>query len=416
MQKLSEIKNLTSSKKEQLLQELVPVTGLTTERLTKMYESFEYEVGGDFDLIIEKFDAMLTPKSFSFEEFKNAIIEINDNQDFSIEARQKITDKLISIINQVSVTADINILLEVVRYILQLKSEKFVNLQNNLDFIGDNISQLFEDTTIDFSKTNILTINADADNHINAAEDKRFFESLKTILARNNGRWGNNYHLDNVYKTIVSFLDAEITQIVNDDNLVTIDDNFHLDLIKQMLTQEQLNPMYRNIDVLRTLIPDMQTLIFDCMLLVHNYVSCNQSIMEFLSRHTYLDYIESTKSLYAAISSSKERSKIAQQNVIWKTKETSEFQNEPLTIAGIGFSEIFNNFHIDPAKIDTWSSPVRLNTAVDCVHIIKGAETDVNLPLRKILNIYVTKAMNILRSTEKQILENRKTNKYKSNY
>lgn len=90
---------------------------------------------------------------------------------------------------------------------------------------------------------------------------------MKTIL-QNNGRWGNNYHLDNVYKTIVEFLDSEIQQIVNDDNLVTIDDNFQIDLIKQMLNHEQLNPMYRNIDVLRTLVPDIQTLVFDCMLVL----------------------------------------------------------------------------------------------------------------------------------------------------
>ena len=417
------IEKLSSSRKEQYLKNTAPLVGLPEDRLTTLFESFEKtNVGLTFDEVIVKFENMLTPKQYSFAEFKNTILEITNNQDFSVEKRYEITNKLLDVINNCAESADINTLLDVICFILERKSENFTKISNQLEFLRNGLEDLFESTEIDFSKINVLAYKPEADNHINTVEDKRFYESLKHILARNNQRWGSNYHLENAYKTIVNFLDKETEKLVNDQNMVVADDNFHMQLIKEMLTKDQMNPMYRSIDVLKTLVPDMQTLVFDCMLLVHSYIGQQNTLMEFISRSTYLDYIEAAKILYSNISSSHTRSKIAYIDQTWSNRNKKDDNNDNENVdyryypMGTGFSEVFENFRIDSGKIDIFTFPVRMNTAVDCVHIIKAAETEVTLPLRKILNLYVTKTMNLLRSTNNKIIETHKTNKYKTSY
>jgi hypothetical protein len=423
--------NNSQTGKDRLINQMVSSTGLSKEKVEQLYQSFDMTAQGDLTKINESFVSFVTQDSISksnFENFQNTIFELAtklSKPQMTLNERAQITDSMIAAINDLTgLTPDTPALLEIVCYVLLLKNKKFEKVSKEIQF-GLKTKDLFESEKVDFSKINVIKENNIEDNKINANEDKRLYESLKVILAKNNNRWGYNYHLDNAYKTIVDYLDTEIQNIVSMDNIHTMENTFEMELIQQMISTEQLNPMYRQVDVLRKLIPDIQTLTFDLMLLVHNYISSNSFLIQFVARTTYLEYIDTTKILYSAISSSLETSKIAakKQRIIQNVPEDIQgTSNDPIpgtytsACNGSGYSQIFDNFSIDLRKVDLSAYPVQLKTAVDCIHIIKSCENEFNLRLRKIINLYVTKSLNLLASTEHILLEQRKSNKFKSGF
>jgi hypothetical protein len=238
---------------------------------------------------------------------------------------------------------------------------------------------------------------------------------VSDILAKNDKSWGYTYHLDNAYVAIVNYLDKEIEELVNIDNVYTVGENFEMDLLKQLVQSDQLNPMYKSIDVLRKLIPDIQTLVFDSMLLVHDYVSRNSYSIQFLNRKTYTEYLEVTKTLFSAISSSTLSSKI----IFDKNSEKTENNEYPMyddKIYETEFQQIFKNFRIDDKKLDVYNYPIRISSAYELLHIMKACETEFNLRIRKIINLYFTKTYNLLSSTDKVLLEQRNTNRFKNGF
>jgi len=414
----SEIKNINSTGKDHLINEMVNSTGLSKERVNKLYENFSISNNGDLKKINENFIDFINPTSntFNLTNFKETIVKLSKKivePTNDIESRARITDEMFKAIEiNCGIAVDTPTLIEIICYILLLndRDNNFKKVANTIGF-GKNTQDLFENENIDFKKINVSKTNTKEVNVINAIENKRLFESLREILAKNNKSWGYSYHLDNAYTAITEYLDKEILELTNIDNVYTIEDNFEMDLINQIITQNQLNPMYRSIDVLKKLIPDIQTLIFDCMLLIHNYISSNQYSIQYINRNSFNDYLAATKTLFSAISSSSLSSKIA------IGKDNLNKNQEPISgFEGSEYSQIFNNFIIDPKKVDIYTYPIRLNSAVDMLHIIKGAETEFNLRLRKVINNYFTKTMNLLASTEKVLIEQHKSNKFKNSF
>ena len=416
----SEIKNINSTGKDHLINEMVESTGLSKERVEKLYENFSISNNGDLKKINENFVDFINPTSntFNLTNFKETIVKlskkmiepIND-----IETRSHITDEMFKAIeNNCGIAVDTPTLIEVICYILLLndRDNNFKKISDVIGF-GKNTQDLFESEKIDFKKINITKTNTKEINDINAKENKKLFESLREILAKNNKTWGYSYHLDNAYVAIKEYLDNEILELTNIDNIYTVEDNFEMDLLNQIVTQNQLNPMYRSIDVLKKLIPDIQTLVFDCMLLIHSHISYNQNTLQFINRNNYNDYLAATKTLFSAISSSSLASKIAINKDVLKAN--NEKYNLP-EFANTEYAQIFNNFIIDVSKIDIATYPIRINSAVDMLHIIKSSETEFNLRLRKVINNYFTKTINLLAATEKVLIEQRKSNKFKNGF
>jgi len=413
----SEIKN-NSTGKDRLISEMINSSGLSKERVEKLFESFSISNNGDLKKINESFTDFLNPTSntFNLTNFKETIVKLSKKivePTNDIEARARITDEIFKAIEiNCGIAVDTPTLIEIICYILLLndRDNNFKKIADTIGF-GKNTQDLFENEKIDFKKINVSKTNTKESNNINAKENIKLFESLREILAKNNKSWGYSYHLDNAYDAIVSYLDKEIIELTNIDNVYTIEDNFEMDLINQIITQNQLNPMYRSIDVLKKLIPDIQTLVFDCMLLIHNHISSNQYALQFVNSNSFNDYLAATKTLFSAISSSSLASKIA----ISKEKLNENKENYQLPmVENTEYSQIFNNFIIDTTKVDIFTYPIRINSAVDMLHIIKGAETEFNLRLRKVINNYFTKTMNLLASTEKILIEQRKSNKFKN--
>lgn len=405
MNNFSEIKNITSTRKDHLINEMVNSTGLQKERVEKLYEEFSFANNGDLKKINESFSDFINPEknNFDYLKFKTNIISFVNRliNSKSNNEKYKINDDLTNfIINEIGICIDSATILELVSYVLLQSNKNFEKIANITGF-GKN-TDLFENQKIssDFAKINKELI---------PTKNKKLFESLREILSKNEKHWGITYHLDNAYIAIVEYLDNEIQELTNQENIYSVEDNFHLQLLTELITLKQINQMYRHIDVLRTLIPDMQTFIFDGMLLLHSYIQRNEYSMKFINKNTYLDYIEATKILFAAISTSKNSSKIRLINTDFQETPNS---NQPMS----GNDQIFGNFQIDSTKLDILNYPISLNACVDIVHIIKSSEVEFNLHLRKVINNYVTKTLNLLASTEKIILEQRKTNKFKNGF
>ena len=229
---------------------------------------------------------------------------------------------------------------------------------------------------------------------LNKDENIELFESLRDILHKNKSNWGYNYHLDNTYQAIVSYLDNEITEITNKDNIETASNTYHWDIIRNFVTAKDIEPMYRSANVIKTLVPDIQTLVFDMMLLVHSYVNINRETMMFISRNSTIDYENATRNLYGNISSSLAASKIAYKN-------NPDCITETNTTYNLG---IFDEFQLDNSEINFGEYPVTMNAALNMLHVVKACSGEFNLKIRGAINMYVTKALDLLVKSEKVII------------
>ena len=403
MEYFSNIENIEKTGKDHLINQMVDSTGLSKERVEKLYENFAMLNNNDIVKINENFTDLLSEKmsSFEFSEFKDKIVGLSASMVKHIDnsSRARITGEIIKTISlALGMTLNVGLIVEVMCFVLMMKSKHFSSMNENADLSG----AISNTDKFDFYQNNVDKRNTSELNLINAKNDVMLYESLREILTKNDKHWGITHHLDNAYVAIVDYLDKEIIELTNFQNIHTVEDNFHLELFNQIVTQEQLNPMYRSVDVLRKLIPDIQTLVFDCIALTHTYIARNQEAIQFLDRKTYGEYLEVTKTLFSAIHSSSLTSKICFKDV--DTGDTSEY------------NQVFRKMQIDQNKLDIYTYPIRVHSAVDMVHIVKSCETEFNLRLRKVINNYVTKTLNLLASTEKVLNEQRKSNKFKNGY
>jgi len=388
MKKFSEINNIELTGKDHLINQMVSVTGLEENLVTKLYESFSFETDGTLDQIKQKFTSFLNTEIDTVDTFFDKVLDLSKDV-------KNYDDVILSVL--ATSNLDSSSLFKVVGYLLHsLNPENF----NKIAKIVDVDFNLMESVEIE----KIIGIN-DGSNFV---DKSKFYLDLKTILSRNNRKWGQNYHLDNVYDTIVNYLDTEIQALSIKNNVNTVNDVFHNELIHNLINGE-INPLYRNVDTLRNLVPDMQTLVFDLMCLVTQYIKANIQIMQYISIDTYNDYIKATKDLYAGISSSRSISKVCVLYVEPNTDATSESYGN--NYIGDSTGEFLANIDIDFKKYDLYYHPLQLRSLIDMVYIIKSVSVDFNLKLRPVLRNYVTKSFEILAKTEKAII---KSNSIKS--
>lgn len=214
-------------------------------------------------------------------------------------------------------------------------------------------------------------------------EDIQFYTDLKTILARNNKRWGHNYHLDNVYAAICNYLDYEIDYLVNKDNITTVNSNYEDTLIRQLITGE-LNVMYRDINILRPLIADIQTLNFDLLCLIMCFVKQNAHLNKYISRKTFDEFLAAFKALYGKLSSSRKTSLVLAPD------------------SGLG---ILDGVYIDTNKYDLYLQPLKVQSVVDMLYIMKSCSVDFNLTIRPYMRNFITKAFEVVAKLDHVIAE-----------
>lgn len=393
MKNFTDISNINLTEKDHLINEMVQTSGLDKIQSTILYDKFLFESNGTLDDIKSKFKDFT---KVAGDGLSNIIDKISALlADLNINTNQIILDLIADkSTNPVS-------LIKIIVFILLAKDKTdFAKIVKNikLDFELENLME---------SVSVINNVNANDGSAETPKEKAKFYGDLRTILAKNNDRYGNAYHLNDVHATIISYLDNEIEEIINKDNVNTVSDTFNDEFLQQLIVNK-LNPMYRNINVLRTMIPDIQTLVFDMMSIVTAYVSQNATTMSYISRDTYNQYFDATKTLYYGISSSRKSSKVCVPFVEEKTdasKDKNEISYNPI-------NKLLTTLQIDYDKFPIYN--IQLVSIVDMVYIIKSCSTEFNLKTRSLLRNYVTKAFEILSKSEKIILEQHRINKYKN--
>lgn len=425
MRNFSEINDINLSQKDHIISDMVSKTGLPQNVIDNLYNGFSMQHNNDLKKINESFIDFINPKTFDYNGFRNSFMELSKkvaNPFMDEKERESVTYEILNLLEaNLGVTPDIEKLFEIISFVLLVKNEKFEKIININGTDVNVITDLFE-STIDLSKVNITAENTREVNNLNARADVKLYQGLRDMLARNNKRWGHNYHLDNTYNAIMSYIDEEVKVLTNANAMYSVDDRYYMELLNQMVYQHQLNPMYKNINSLKQLVPDIQTLIFDMTLFVNTYIQTNKWSIQFIDRENYSDFVNASRILYANILSSRFSSRLLQNpdspelNSLAKLND-GENDSQSEKLYGIENPwQPFHLFQIDRNKFDFENFPIRISTASDAIQIIKACESEVNMKVRKSLNNYFTKAMNLIAKTEKILLKQRETTKYKSGY
>jgi hypothetical protein len=395
MIKFSELNNLGTTK-DTIIENFTKSSGLPISTVTKLYESYCVSFGGYQELIQQQFDKLLESDNDIFEDVIEAIKNV-----FEENINNK-SEKISHIIDKSKL--DSSNFIKLIYWVVGLLGD----FNNNLSMI-----ELFESSdllNINDLNSNLLKIDATYFGELKKIpiqEKITFFNNLGTILAKNNKRWGINYHLDNAYNTIQQFIAQQAEELANQNNVYQVSNEFTEQLFKS-LYMGNLPPMYRDVNYLKQMVPDLQTLIFDLLIFVSTTISRNRQYTEYFNYDSYNEFRRASNDLYKALISSKDKSFLLKKH---------DHINEPtVPIQEPKESRLESNFfdtYVDFEKFDTYYTTLKVSNLVDAVYIIKSCAFEFNLSIRPLLRNYVTKAFNILGKLEQLILEDKKINKYK---
>lgn len=397
----------TKTNKDKLLESFSVESGLPIEACNKLYESlgesgFKENIGNFLSVNLGNFANSL--KSL-MSVFKDA-------------APESINNLILNVLSESAEKDDSVSFFKVILYLLLMKDKtNFTKIADDMNidekiagFIKTKSINLFESVGLpsDVFELNInnVPVITGFNQGTSVAADVEFYSSLKHLLSRNNKRWGNNYHLERTYDAIQKYLDEEIKYIQNKDAMYTVDSNFENDLIRQLLVGT-LPVMYRDINVLRPLISDIQTLTFDMICLFMGFVKTNNQYMKYINRNTTNRMINSFSVVYGKLLSSKAKSHVLLNIEMVDTDKTQlKVNNQTLT-------EIFSNTYLKDDISKTIGS-LDLTGAVDILYIIKSCSQDFEIRLRPYLREFVTAGFEYLAKYERIYCELIKTNKYKN--
>jgi hypothetical protein len=397
----------TKTNKDKLLESFSVESGLPIEACNKLYESlgesgFKENIGNFLSVNLGNFANSL--KSL-MSVFKDA-------------APESINNLILNVLSESAEKDDSVSFFKVILYLLLMKDKtNFTKIADDMNidekiagFIKTKSINLFESVGLpsDVFELNInnVPVITGFNQGTSVDADVEFYSSLKHLLSRNNKRWGNNYHLERTYDAIQKYLDEEIKYIQNKDAMYTVDSNFENDLIRQLLVGT-LPVMYRDINVLRPLISDIQTLTFDMICLFMGFVKTNNQYMKYINRNTTNRMINSFSVVYGKLLSSKAKSHVLLNIEMVDTDKTQlKVNNQTLT-------EIFSNTYLKDDISKTIGS-LDLTGAVDILYIIKSCSQDFEIRLRPYLREFVTAGFEYLAKYERIYCELIKTNKYKN--
>lgn len=397
----------TKTNRDKLLESFSVESGLPIEACNKLYESlgesgFKENIGNFLSVNLGNFANSL--KSL-MSVFKDA-------------APESINNLILNVLSESAEKDDSVSFFKVILYLLLMKDKtNFTKIADDMNidekiagFIKTKSINLFESVGLpsDVFELNInnVPVITGFNQGTSVDADVEFYSSLKHLLSRNNKRWGNNYHLERTYDAIQKYLDEEIKYIQNKDAMYTVDSNFENDLIRQLLVGT-LPVMYRDINVLRPLISDIQTLTFDMICLFMGFVKTNNQYMKYINRNTTNRMINSFSVVYGKLLSSKAKSHVLLNRELVDTDKTQlKTNNQTLT-------EIFSNTYLKDDISKTIGS-LDLTGAVDILYIIKSCSQDFEIRLRPYLREFVTAGFEYLAKYERIYCELIKTNKYKN--
>ena len=406
----------TVTSRDQLIKKVSVQSGLGTEQIKKMYENFEAS-GKDWTQINESFTDWLNPniligfKDF-FKSFINKASMLN-KQSLTETEKYGLTDELISSIWEIIDNKQVDSinLLNIVSNILILKDPftfgKIVEETGFIDIVANN-KVSFDDELYDeyqnlyesfkplrtllsenqipsFEDSNLVNQNQKVNN-----KDTKLYEGLRDLLAKNNKRWGNSYHIDNSYNKIMDYINNEIDNIQNAANLTSVSNTYQKQFFSDIF-MGNISPIYRDVNNIKQVIPDIQTLVFDLMAIVQHYIWIHDNDIPYINATVNTQYLLAVKNLYSLIASSKKTSYVLYSNRKLETGQCIDVSHN---------DGIFAELKVDVEKFEGYNFMLQHKSVVDIVYIMKSCTQEFNLKIRPALRNYVTKTFEILKRIE----------------
>jgi hypothetical protein len=184
------------------------------------------------------------------------------------------------------------------------------------------------------------------------------------------------------------------------NDIVTSDTNFINGVIKSFLNEES-NPIYRDYSNFKNISTDVQTLVFDLMLLVNYFVLHNREALDFIAKSTLHNYQNSSDVLITNISSSVFSSKILKEEIKEKFNEIFAEEKDKYE-QNLSLIYILTN-NIEFTKFNQYSGSfnfVSTKAAHDMLLLINSTSSEFNLRLRPMIKNYFTKAYELVKRVD----------------
>lgn len=401
MKKLSSVSDDTFFKtsKEQMINNICSNTGLSRDITTEIFESLKSS-GMTNEIITTHFENLTKPKGIiTADDFHQTLVSVLDNKEIQDSKKIDFTERFLQLLSDNTSIENTNYidsvnLISIVKDILVTKNPEAEQLLSGII------------TTSDLSKTDFRSLNESLNMIIPSENNEntvKLYEGLKIILAKNNRRWGNAYHLDNAHERINQYIDKQLEKIQLDSSIISYDDTYHLVILNEFLT-DNVNPIYKNFSSVRELVNDTQTLVFDMILLINKFMSGREYDLQFISKQTYNQYIESGQALIAMLNSSSLSSKILD------VQQIKNLRNPKISSDNDDTGEYSTNYQslldyytnsIDSRKLKHTVYNIGLKGIVDMLNFIKSASFEFNLKIRPVIRTYINQAYELTSKVEK---------------
>lgn len=382
MKNFTELKLDNSPRGQKVIDYAVGLSGLPEEVCKTLYESMTYNMGGaeisDVDAMqmfneYFKVDTPIDVNVFS-QEIVDDMKKIGDLGETS-QKRRSYTKHLMSILKRYLFKNDTPSMLEVLCCVLKLKDqENGTKLLESLHVGTETMKTLNESlSNLDFGENAARYISGTPFTAEDASDDVQFYTELKYLLdQRFKDYSGQPVHIQNIYQTIMEYVDKRAQELQSDAEVMQTDESQYGKFLEHLINSPHLDGMYLSADYLKTITSDVQTLLFDLMIIINTYVSeMNKKYGDYVDPEKIYEYRIALAALAKMIASSKVHSK-------YGAGSSEDLRSWSLT----GYLQM-NHFG---------------RVALDCTQIMKSLQGEFNLNIRKCLNLYVSKAMELIHS------------------
>lgn len=226
---------------------------------------------------------------------------------------------------------------------------------------------------------------------IQSFDFKPLFEGLQSTLVKSFNKTGfTNVNIQSNFNLLMDYLNNEIEKETIRKSMETTDGSMHLRLIESFLSGH-VNPIYRDMSSVKHLISDKQTLIFDMLLIVDNFFNSKEYDLSFVKKKNFTEYQNISNELLSSISSSVYSSKILNSEILELLKHSKSNFIKTCTSA-------IQHANFEGMNLDLYL--VSFKSIMDILKFIHSSNIEFNLKIRKLINVYVSKSIELLNNTE----------------
>lgn len=340
----------------------------------------------EIDKIIDK---NLLLSTATFDDYSKAVYEyffrnqkmlnVNDFRDLFSSELSKTRNKQTSI-NTVLQHLDANIETTDTLSVLSTIKDLLI-IDNNSD-----AEKLYGLLSIVDNNVDITSLNESSD--FNFDNEQVDYGLLKEILTKNNRRWNLCNDTTNTYQQILAYVDDKIKRIGAD--VVTFDSGYQLNLIKEYCSGV-VSPLNLNYSTNKHLVNNIQSLVFDMIVLTHSYFNNMTQFHDFVSLEKINTYHGVSNKLVAELYSSLFETTIINKHFI------EDVANGKFDGDGSNYS-LLDNLASLVVEIDT--AKLRGKQISTMLFYMSSASFDFNLKIRPMLKLYINTTLEIVKTLE----------------